>query len=61
MFETEIEFLDGQIRKYPSRHLSRTDKEAGVFRMIFDKEEVTFPLCNIRRIRTIYKEAQNGS
>jgi hypothetical protein len=53
MFETEIEFMDGQVRNYPSRHLSRTDKESGVYRMLFDHEEVNFPLCNIRKIRTI--------
>lgn len=48
MFKTTIEFMDGIEREYPSRHMARVDGQ--VFRMIFDHEEVVFPLVNIRRI-----------
>lgn len=44
--------MDGTIREYPTRHITRTDKEAGVFRMLFKEDEIAFPLCNIRSVRT---------
>ena len=52
MFKTIIEFMDGTIKEYPTRHISRTDKEAGVFRLLFEQDEIAIPLCNIRSIRT---------
>lgn len=52
MFKTIIEFMDGSIKEYPTRHISRTDKEAGVFRLLFKEDEIAFPLCNIRSVRT---------
>lgn len=52
MFKTIIEFMDGQTKEIATRHISRTDKEAGVFRLLFEHDEITYPLINIRSIRT---------
>ena len=52
MFKTIIEFMDGTVKEYPTRHISRTDKEAGVFRLLFEQDEIAIPMCNIRSIKT---------
>lgn len=52
MLKTIIEFMDGQVKEFTSRHISRTDKEAGVFRLLFEDDEIAIPLCNIRSVRT---------
>lgn len=52
MLEVEIEFMDGVVRKYPGRFLIRHDKDNGVFRMLYNHEEVEFPMVNIRRLVT---------
>jgi len=59
MFKTIIEFMDGKINEYPTRHLARTCEHT--YRLIFQKEEVDFPLCNIRSIRTAIIPDEGGS
>lgn len=50
MFKTIIEFMDGKVNEYPTRHLAHTLDHT--YRLTFKEEEIDFPLCNIRTIRT---------
>lgn len=51
-FKTVIEFMDGVVREYPSRHLARADNPA-VYRLLFKDSELLIPLVSIRTIRTV--------
>jgi hypothetical protein len=54
MFKTIIEFMDGAIKEYPSRHMARAD--ISVYRLLFKNDEILIPLVSIRTIRTVILE-----
>jgi hypothetical protein len=56
MFKTVIEYLDGKVKEYPTRHLARTLDNT--YRLTFKHDEIDIPLCNIRTIRTILIDEQ---
>ena len=43
--------MDGKVKEYPTRHLARTLDHT--YRLTFKDEEIDFPLCNVRTIRTL--------
>ncbi len=58
---TTIEYLDGHIEGYQSKHLFRADSVGAVYRILLeDGMEITIPYCVVRKTRcNIVKEGEN--